>query len=448
MACPNCGAETSERTAFCTQCGTSLPKQLGTAKKIFKRGGLGCGGLLVLFIVIVVVVRITTGIPSPEEQETPAGTLSSGTPSPALQTVREVFLASSESGDRLRAAGREFDDDFVQEAVSSVESEVFGKSGKWIISNSDVMAVCDVYSQVGDARKMGEDLATTEFENILREELGLKGSAIMGAIQSGISNDAEAIVDFCAPIHAYGVGFIAAFESAAELYELDLDETYASAQLVSAIDEMSRSELRTDRQTAYGQGFLAGMDAANEIGPEHDAPAPTVPPTPQTTVSTTCQPFCDWDFWVSVDEGRVLAELDRGANINAKDDRGLTPLHYAARSSTDSSVVALLLDRGSEVNATSTEGFTPLHAAVSGNTEPSVIELLLDRGADIEARDQNDATPLHHAVLFVNEDPSVLKLLLARGADVSAHTRHGDTACQFAGWWITDAMVLRKLCRY
>ena len=599
--------------------------------------------------------------------------------------MREAFLAGSESGDKLRVAGREFDDDYVQEAVSSVESEVFGNSGKWIASNSDVIAVCDVYFQVGDARERGEDLTTTEFENILREELGLKGSApLMGAVQSGISADSEAIVDFCAPIHAYGIGFIAAFELTAELYEIDLNETDAPAQLASAIDEVSRAELGTDRQTAYGKGFLAGMDAANEIGPEHDTPAsvgtpernirfvgaadlndqskssladvveriqegvvqvtagsgsggsgfiidesgvvvtnehvvrgqrkvgiwltngrrysgevleqdptadltlvqiesddrfhaiamgnpadarlgdevlalgfpligkigssltvtrgiisstrtvnginllqtdaainpgnsggplinehgqvigvnafrieettggrpvnsigfavsvielqrmvpsltaqpartpstaapkpkltptsaPTVPPTPQTTASTTCQLFCDWDFWVSADAGRVLAELDRGANINAKDDWGLTPLHYAARSNTDSSVVALLLDRGAEVNATSTEGFTPLHSAVSGNPEPSVIELLLDRGADIKARDRNDATPLHHAVIFVNEDPSVLKLLLDRGADVGARTSHGDTACQFAGWWITDEMVLSRLCRY
>ena len=213
MACPNCGTESSERTAFCTQCGASFPKRRGTAKKILKWGGLGCGGLLGLFIVIAIIVGVTTGKPSPDEQETPTRALSSGTPSPAFQTVREAFLAGSESGDNLRAADREFGDDFAQEAVYRVESEIFGKSGEWIVANSDIIAVCDVYQRSGDARARGEDLTLTEFEDILREELGLKGSVLMGAIQSGIRDDAEAIVDFCAPIHAYGIGFIAALNS-------------------------------------------------------------------------------------------------------------------------------------------------------------------------------------------------------------------------------------------
>ena len=275
MACPNCGTETSERTAFCTKCGTSLPKRRGTAKKIFKWCGLGCGGLLGLFIVILIVVGITTGTPSPEEKETPARALPSETPSPSLQTVREAFLAGSASGDYLRAAGREFGDDFAQEAVYRVESETFGESGKWIVANSDLIAVCDVYQRSGDARARGEDLTLAEFEDILREELGLKGSALMGAIQSGISDDSEAIVDFCAPIHAYGIGFTAAFKFTAELYELDLAETDASAELDSTIDDVPRAELRTDRQTAYHKGFLTGMGAANEIGSEHDTPSST-----------------------------------------------------------------------------------------------------------------------------------------------------------------------------
>ena len=684
MDCPNCRNAISERAAFCTQCGVSLPKRRSRSKSILKWGGIGCGGLLGLFIVVVIVAALATDTPSSDEQETPARSLSSGTPSPELQTVREAFLAGSASGDYLRAAGREFGDDFAQEAVYRVESEIFGESGEWMVANSDIIAVCDVYQRSGDARAKGEDLTLTEFEDILREELGLKGSALMGAIQSGISDDPEAIVDFCAPIHAYGIGFIAAFEFTAELYELDLDETEAPAELDSTIDEVPRAELRTDRQTAYHKGFLAGMGAANEIGSEHDtssspgtsgldirfvgaadlsdqgksslaevieriqdgvvqvvagsgsgsgfiinesgvvvtnehvvrgqrkvgilltngtrysgevlsrdstadlalvqiesndrfhaiavgdpadvrvgdevlalgyplvgrignsltvtrgiisstrtvngvdllqtdaainpgnsggplinrdgsvigvntfrieettggrpvnsigfsvsvielhrrvpivnaapattpstptgkapmtpSPAPTVAPTPQTTKSNTCKLLCDWDFWESADRGRVLAELeDGGANIYAKDDRGLTPLHYAARSSRDSSVVALLLERGADVSATSSDGFTPLHTAASGNPEPSVIKLLLDHGADIQARDNNGGTPLHHAVIFLNEDPSVLKLLLDRGADVSARSNHGDTACQFAGWWITDETVIRRLCRY
>ena len=77
MACQNCGTESSEGTAFCNQCGASLPKRPGTAKKILKWGGPGCGGLLGLFIVIAIIAGITTGKPSPEEQGTPVRALSS-----------------------------------------------------------------------------------------------------------------------------------------------------------------------------------------------------------------------------------------------------------------------------------------------------------------------------------------------------------------------------------
>ena len=67
------------------------------------------------------------------------------------------------------------------------------------------------------------------------------GAAIAGPNRLG---------DFCVPVHAYSIGFIAAFEVTAELYELDLDDADAQAQLDSAIDGVPRTELRTDRQTA------------------------------------------------------------------------------------------------------------------------------------------------------------------------------------------------------
>ena len=82
MDCPDCGNETGEWAAFCTRCGVALPKQRSAAKKIFKWGGIGCGGLLGLFIVFVVIATLTsvqdeeswtpTEAPSPSEtRQTP-----------------------------------------------------------------------------------------------------------------------------------------------------------------------------------------------------------------------------------------------------------------------------------------------------------------------------------------------------------------------------------------
>ena len=63
MDCPKCGAEVSERAAFCTQCGVSLTEGRNRARSVLKWGGVGCGGLLVLFIVVVIVAALTTDSP-------------------------------------------------------------------------------------------------------------------------------------------------------------------------------------------------------------------------------------------------------------------------------------------------------------------------------------------------------------------------------------------------
>ena len=274
MDCPNCGNEISEPTAFCTQCGVSTPRRRRRVKSILKWVAIGCGGLLGLYVVLVIVVALATDTPS-DEPETDGRASPSDMPSPSPETLREAFLAGGKSGDDLRAAGREFGDDFAQEAVFRVESETFGESGKWTVVNSDISAVCDVFLRMGDARARGEDLTPNEFEDILREKLGIKGSALLGAIHSGAGDDSEAIGDFCSPIQAYGTGFIAALEVTAELYGLDLADADGSAELDIAIDEVPRAGLRTDRMTAYNNGFLAGMRAAGEAGRNHDPPSST-----------------------------------------------------------------------------------------------------------------------------------------------------------------------------
>ena len=60
MDCPKCGNEISERAAFCTQCGASLTKGRNRARSVLKWGGVGCGGLLLVFIVVVIVAGLTT----------------------------------------------------------------------------------------------------------------------------------------------------------------------------------------------------------------------------------------------------------------------------------------------------------------------------------------------------------------------------------------------------
>ena len=87
--------------------------------------------------------------------------------------------------------------------------------------------------------------------------------------------------------------------------------------------------------------------------------------------------------------------LAAGANVNAKNKWGGTPLHWAARGG-HKEIVELLIAKGANVNAKNDEDGTPLHlAADRGHTE--VVELLITAGADVNAKDDEGETPLDQA---------------------------------------------------
>ena len=70
----------------------------------------------------------------------------------------------------------------------------------------------------------------------------------------------------------------------------------------------------------------------------------------------------------------VQAELDKGADVNAKDEQGYTPLHNAAWEG-HKEIAELFFAAGANVNAKNGLGFTPLHqAAASGHKEIVVLE--------------------------------------------------------------------------
>ena len=91
----------------------------------------------------------------------------------------------------------------------------------------------------------------------------------------------------------------------------------------------------------------------------------------------------------------VKQHLDAGADLNAKDGGGETPLHAAVFKG-HKEIVELLIEKGADVNAKAGFGSTPLHDAAFSDLK-EVTELLIANGADVNAKNDEGGTPLDWA---------------------------------------------------
>ncbi|MEX0672164.1 MAG: ankyrin repeat domain-containing protein [Candidatus Babeliales bacterium] len=118
--------------------------------------------------------------------------------------------------------------------------------------------------------------------------------------------------------------------------------------------------------------------------------------------------------------------LAKGADCNARDNYGFSPLHIAARFGPLDILKCLIACETIDINATNKKKATALHYAM----DPEIAQILLDAGASLEARTNDQCTPLHKAAKDGNIP--LLEFLLKAGAAVTAVEQFGYTALHWA----------------
>ena len=155
----------------------------------------------------------------------------------------------------------------------------------------------------------------------------------------------------------------------------------------------------------------------------------------------------------------VEALLHAGAEVDARDSTGRTPLHVAVGAgggrstgilfftfrrrvelgaARDGAAITPLLRNGADADARDSFGDTPLHHAVAqGN--PHHVAVLVGAGADVNAANGSGDTPLHRAISLrptpetLASGPEIVTALFDAGADVNARNNLGETPLRLAG---------------
>ena len=137
-------------------------------------------------------------------------------------------------------------------------------------------------------------------------------------------------------------------------------------------------------------------------------------------VSSALQDTVNKDLYEAISKNnikKVQTLITQGVDVNARDNEGWTPLHYAAELGR-TEICQLLIHADADIHAQSSKfDQTALHLA-AGNDALECCKTLIQAGADIHAKNDDDSTPLHLAAALGSV--AICQLLIKSGADVNA----------------------------
>lgn len=130
----------------------------------------------------------------------------------------------------------------------------------------------------------------------------------------------------------------------------------------------------------------------------------------------------------SIHEAAEKGEIDKvksliasGEDVNARDEYGLTPLHYATAH-------AKLILVPAKNSTGMPKGYTSYEQVPKGDLD--LVKFLVSKGADVNAKDSVGKTPLHMSASLGTIEVS--KFLVYKGAAVNQKDNHGLTSLDYA----------------
>ena len=184
------------------------------------------------------------------------------------------------------------------------------------------------------------------------------------------------------------------------------------------VDSVSRDDLwRTPVHTASMHGHMTGLKL---LGGSVKVDVNAVDDKKMTPMHFAAQ-----NAYLDVMKYLVL----KGADCALRDIASWTPLHYAVQLGNEKCCTFLMAQSGVNINALSETNWTPVHVAASEG-RLNIIDIMYKMRADVFSGDKFGMTPLHIAAKYGHLN--VVKFLLSVLADPNKLTKQGQTVLDLA----------------